>query len=118
MKSIFGLSENLAAAASYVFGPFSGIAVLIMERESKFVRFHALQSTLWFLLLMVAVWVLRFIGNFPLIGWILSIIINPVVFILTAVGVISWIFLMFKAYQNETFKIPVIGDVVWGQINK
>jgi len=118
MKSIFGLDENVAAALSYIFGPFSGIAVLVMERENKFVRFHALQSTLWFLFLMVASWMLVIIRSLPLVGWILSIIITPLLAIGTFVVIGSAIFLMYKAFGNETFKLPVIGDVVWSQINK
>jgi len=118
MKSIFGLDEKLAAALSYVFVFFSGIAVLIMERENKFVRFHALQSTLWFLALMIVGWILTFIANFPLIGWILGFIISPIQFILGLVAFGSWVFLMYKAYQGETFKLPIVGDVAWAQINK
>jgi uncharacterized membrane protein len=118
MKSIFGLQENIAAALSYVFGFFSGIAVLIMERENKFVRFHALQSTLWFLFLMIVGWVLRLVRGLPFIGWILGIIINPLLTVLGIVITASIIFLAYKAYKGESFKLPIIGDIVWAQINK
>lgn len=118
MKSIFGLDEKLAAVISYVFIFFSGIAVLIMERENKFVRFHALQSTLWFLTIMIVIWVLRFIATFPFIGWILGIVIIPVVTVLGLIAFGSWVFLMYKAHQGEMFKLPIVGDVAWAQINK
>ena len=118
MKSIFGLDENVAAALSYLVGTFSGIAILIMERENKFVRFHALQSTLWFLLLMVAGWMLGIIDKLPVIGWVLGIIITPLLAVGVFVFIGSAVFLMYKAFGNETFKIPIIGDVVWAQINK
>jgi len=118
MKSIFGLEENVAAAISYLFGPFSGIAVLIMERENKFVRFHALQSTLWFLFLMIAGWVLGIIGSLPLVGWLLGLLINPVLAVGTLIWFGSTVFLMMKAFNNEAFRLPIIGDVVWSQINK
>jgi len=118
MKSIFGLEQNLAAALSYIFGPFSGIAVLIMERENKFVRFHALQSTLWFMLIMILSWVLRLLGGLPIIGSLLGILTTPVLAIGGLLAFVSLLFLMLKAYQGETFKLPIIGDVVWSQINK
>ena len=118
MKSIFGLDEKLAAVLSYAFIFFSGIAVLIMERENKFVRFHALQSTLWFLAIMIVTWVLRFIADIRFIGWILGIVINPVLFIIGLIAFGSWVFLMYKAYQGEMFKLPIVGDVAWAQINK
>ena len=118
MKSIFGLNENIAAALAYLFGPFSGIIVLVLERENKFVRFHALQSTLWFLFLMITSWVLGVFTSIPIIGLILGLVINPVLWLGGILTFVSWAFLMFKAYSGATFKIPVIGDVVWTQVNK
>ena len=120
MKSVFGLNENIVAALSYIAGPFSGIAVLIMERENKFVRFHALQSTIWFTLIMVVGWVLGFIANLPIpiLGWILGVILTPVIAIGGFAALLSLVYLMAMAAGNKTFKIPIIGDVVWAQINK
>lgn len=121
MKSIFGLTENIVAALSYIFGPFSGIVVLILERENKFVRFHALQSTLWFMFLMIAGWMLNLIlnifGGIPILGWGLALIISPVVWLGGILYMASKIWLIIKAYQNATYKLPIIGDVVWNQIN-
>jgi len=121
MKSIFGLNENIVAALSYIAGPFSGIIVLILERENKFVRFHALQSTLWFLFLMIAGWMLdliqRVLGSIPLLGWGLGLIIGMVLWAGGILYIVSKLFLMFKAFQNAVFKMPIIGDVVWNQVN-
>ena len=121
MKSVFGLSENIAAALSYIFGPFSGIVVLVMEKENKFVRFHALQSIIWFLFLMIGGWVLQFLsailGSIPIVGILLSLVISPVLWI---GGIVYWVskaYLVFKAIQGATYKIPVVGDVVWTQVN-
>jgi len=118
MKSVFGLEQNLAAALSYVFIFFTGIAVLVLERENKFVRFHALQSALWFLVLFVVYWVLSFIGRIWLIGWILGFIISPITAVLSVVAIVSWVVLIYKAHQGETFKLPIIGDVAWARVNK
>jgi len=118
MKSIFGLDQNIAAVLSYVFGPFSGIAVLIMERENKFVRFHALQSTLWFLFIMVVGWMLGVLADIPFIGVVLGFVVAPALAIGGFLVFCSWVLLMLKAFSGETFKLPVVGDVVWSQINK
>ena len=126
MKSVFGLSENTAAALSYVLGPISGIIMLVLERESKFVRFHALQSTLWFLFLWILRWVIGFIVSvfsaIPFIGtplgWILGVIVWPVMLIWGLVLIGSKLFLMFKASSGAEFRIPLMGDVVWNQIYK
>lgn len=118
MKSIFGLDQNIAAAISYLFGFFSGIPVLIMERENKFVRFHALQSTLWSLFAAIVAWVLGRIASLPFVGWIFGQVINPVLAIGTLAAFVLILFLAYKAYNNENFKLPFIGDVAWAQINK
>lgn len=90
-----GLPKNTAAALSYVLGWLTGIVFLLIEKDS-FVRFHAMQSVITFGLLTVLVMV-------PVVGWILS----PLVMILSFV---LWLVLIFKAYQGEEFKLPVIGD--------
>lgn len=118
MKSIFGLEQNIVAALSYIFGPISGIAVLIMERENKYVRFHAMQATIWFLLLLVIGWLLAIAASLPIIGLVLGIIVSPLHYIGRIVWFLSLVFLMFKSFNNEKFKLPIIGDIVWAQISK
>ena len=122
MKSVFGLNENIAAALSYVLGPISGIFVLIAERENKFVRFHALQSTLWFLFLWVVRWVVGFvmsiITGIPLVGWLFGIVMSPVIWIWGLIFIATKVFLILRAAMGHDFKLPYVGDVAWSQINK
>jgi uncharacterized membrane protein len=78
----------------------TGIVFLIIEKENRFVRFHAYQS----LAVFGALFVLSLIAGFiPLIG-------KPISFLLAPVGLILWILLMVKAYQGERYKLPVAGD--------
>jgi uncharacterized membrane protein len=121
-KSVFDWDENVVAALSYIFGPISGIFVLVMEKENKFVRFHALQSTLWFLLLMIVGWVIGIIGtifgSIWIIGFLFRGIFSLIGGILTLISLLSLLFLMMRAYSGAMFKIPIIGDVVYSQVNK
>ena len=117
-KSVFGLSPNWAAALSYVLGPLSGIAVMVLVRDNKYVRFHALQSTLWFLMLWVAGWVCAFLTGIPLIGTLLGILLSPVYTIGVLLYFLSMLFLIWKASQGAAFKIPIFGEVAWAQVNK
>jgi len=114
MKSVFGLTENLAAALSYLFGAFSGVVVLILERENKFVRFHALQSILWFLPLKIMAAVLNLFSNIPFLGMLFT----PFVWLTWIVIILSGLFMMLKAYSGTTFKLPIVGNVAWAQIFK
>ena len=117
-KSVFDLTPNGAAALSYVLGFFTGIMVLVLERNNRYVRFHAMQSTLWFLMLTVVWWVVSILTNIPILGLLFGLVFWPVTFFGMAFYIGSKIFLIWKAYNGATFKIPVIGAVAWDQVNK
>jgi uncharacterized membrane protein len=107
-KSSTGMDENVAALLSYVFGLVTGILFLVIEKESKFVRFHAFQSILISAVLIILNLILGFI---PIIGWLISLILTPVAFIL-------WLILLYQAFQGKWFKLPIIGDFAEEQTNK
>lgn len=99
-KTSTGIKANVAALLSYVLGFITGIIFYILEKENKFVRFHAMQS----IIALGGLWVLSIIVMFmPFIGVFLVPVIN-------ILWVVLWIILMIKAYQGERFKLPVIGD--------
>ena len=100
-KSSLGLDANLAACLSYVFGFITGLLFYFLEKENKFVKFHAMQSIVVFGFFFVLNMVLLII---PVIGWILL----PISWIASFV---LWIILMIKAYQGERFKLPYAGDI-------
>ncbi|MDD5568036.1 MAG: DUF4870 domain-containing protein [Candidatus Omnitrophica bacterium] len=99
-KSSLGMEANIAAVLSYLFGFITGLIFYILEKENKFVRFHALQSIIVFGFLFMAGVVAGFL---PLVGFR----------IITLVGIIEiilWIILMIKAYQGEYLELPIIGE--------
>jgi uncharacterized membrane protein len=101
-STALGCDANVAAALCYVLGWISGVAILAVERQNRFVRFHALQSILVFGGLSVA-WFLCL--SMPLLGWLISFIVIP------PISAVLWLVLMFKAYQGERVKLPYVGDV-------
>lgn len=103
-KSTFGLEKNVACALTYVLGWLSGLVFFLAEKEDKDIRFHALQSIIFF----GAVTVICMV---PVIGWMLS----PFVFLVSFIG---WVILLIKAYQGEKLKLPVIGEIAEKQANK
>lgn len=102
-----GLDRNLAAALTYLAGFITGIVFLIVEKNSRFVRFHAMQSTVFFIAVLIASIV---INSIPLLGTFLY------AFLLFPAVLIVWLVLMFKAYSGEMFKLPVAGDFAEKQI--
>ncbi|MCR2822905.1 DUF4870 domain-containing protein [Lederbergia panacisoli] len=96
-----GLSENVAGLLCYLFWFVGGIVFLLVEKENRFIRFHAMQS----IALSAVYFVLSIILTvIPLIGWIMNLILTPVM-------VILWIILMYQAYQGKYFKLPILGEL-------
>jgi uncharacterized membrane protein len=103
-----GLEPRLAAVLCYSLLFVSGVALLVLEKENRFVRFHALQSTLAFGALFV-VYVVA--GLVPLLGPALA-------FLLSALGVVLWLHLMYRAWQGQWYKLPWVGDVAEEQLGE
>lgn len=100
-KTSSGMNQNVAGLLCYLAGWITGLIFFLIEKENKFVRFHAMQSMITFGALTVLFMALSFI---PIIGWAL-------IPILMVVQLVLWILLMVKAYQGENFKLPLVGDI-------
>ena len=101
-------NENLMGAAAYLLGFVTGIIFLVIEKENKFIRFHAMQSTI----VSAAIFIVNIVlGFIPILGWILGFLLSLGAFIL-------WIVCMWKAFQGEMFKLPYAGDLAEKQLAK
>ena len=100
-KTSTGLEQNLEALLCYVLGWVTGIIFLLLEKDNKFIRFHAVQSIIVFGAYTVIAIILGFI---PIVGWIINLLLGIAAFIL-------WIVLMVKAYNGQMYKLPVAGDI-------
>lgn len=108
--SFGNLDPNISAALSYVLPPITGVVFFLMEKNNKFVRFHAFQSILFG----VAVWIAYMISNILVVVLIGALLI-PIVSI---VSFFVWLLLMWKAYNNEEYELPYIGAIAKKQIEK
>jgi uncharacterized membrane protein len=101
--SIENFEPNVVAAFAYIFPPITGIIFFLLEKKSKFVRFHALQSVLFgaaSYILLTLLSQLRVLY----IGYLLTPFANLFLF-----GV--YLLLLWKAYQGEEYQLPYIGKV-------
>jgi uncharacterized membrane protein len=106
-----GLQRNVAGFLCYLAGFITGIFFLVAEpyKRDHFVRFHAFQaiflSVAWFAVYFALSIFLSIVpGMLWRVSWMLHSVVSLGFFCL-------WLFLMFKAYNNELFKLPVIGDL-------
>lgn len=111
-----GLAPNVAGLVCYVpccIGLIFSVVVAIVEKQSRFVRFHAFQSLLLHgvaLVLGIGINVLQFalaaIG-LGVVGMLVGLLA-----LLVVVGVLAVaILLMIKANAGEEYELPVIGPM-------
>jgi len=125
-KSALGLDGNIAALIGYIFWPIALVCVII-EKENKFVRFHAIQSLLYNALIIVAaivlVIVVIFLGIIGIasaaagssgggaIGGILGSLVSLVWLIFFLAYLAGLIYAAVQAYGNKMFKLPIVGNM-------
>lgn len=88
---------------TYTLPPITGFITLYIEKTNMEARFHALQSILFGIL---------FIGTFLILALFLPTVIRETVLaIIKTVFFAVWLYVLYKAYRNEHFELPYIGNV-------
>ena len=110
-QSSTGLQPHVAATFAYLAGPFSGLLVLLAERTSSYVRFHAWQSVIG-------------LGGLGLVVFVLlglafaSVIVSATAFrtlltiswIVWVAWILLWAVCVVKAFTRRRWKLPIAGD--------
>ena len=123
-KSALGLDGNLAAALGYPIGIIA-IICLIMEKENRFVKFHALQSILLhvaFIVVAIAVWIIGIIimiagvaaaaaTDSGALGGLAGMLFGLIWLVVIVAYIGGLIFAAVKAYQGNQFTLPIIGGM-------
>lgn len=115
------MSSNVAGLLTYVLGFITGIIFLVIEpyKNDKFVRFHAFQS-IFFNVAWVVFWIAYSIVA-SILGLVslgfLAVLMGLAGLLITLAILAYWIFLMYKAYNREEYKIPFIGDLAAKQVH-
>jgi uncharacterized membrane protein len=119
-ESSTGMTANVAGLLCYVAGWITGIVFVVLEKKSKFVKFHAWQSIMTFGVLTVIQIILSIIASIALVTlspgpWMFAHVLGIIVWVITA-GL--WIALMLLAYQGKMWKVPWAGNWAEKQANK
>jgi len=109
------LASNIAGLLAYIAGFITGIVFLVIEpyNKDKFVRFHAFQS-IFFNVAIIVFWIAFGIVSGILIRVSFGIFGLIFIFVDGLLGLaifLYWLFLMYKAYNNERYMIPFIGEI-------
>jgi len=107
------IATNVVGALTYLAGFITGTVFLVLDpyKSNSFVRFHAFQS-IFFNVAWVVFWIVWLIVSAvlkPSTAGIFGVIALPLMLIFKLAGFGVWIFLMYQAYQQRLFKLPVLG---------
>jgi uncharacterized membrane protein len=107
-----GIEPNVAAALSYILGLITGIIFLVLEKDNRYVRFHAAQSIAVSLVLVVISIGLSVLSTalvfVPILGLIVAFLLSVVLFFGTFV---LWVLLMWRAYQGREWEVPIAAGI-------
>jgi len=108
-----GVAPNVGGLLCYApccIGLIFSIVAAIVEKQSRFLRFHAFQSLLFHAaIFVVSIAVQIFLVVLGMISSGLA-LIGSLVWLLVGLALLgAYIFLMVKAYNNEEFEIPTLG---------
>lgn len=108
-------NRNLVAALSYFLGFITGVVILLVEKDDKYIRFHAMQSTLIFGGLFVINLVVGMVfSNLSFLG----LTVTTINTLISLAGLVFWIVSMVRAFKGEVFKWPIVGDIAEKQVGR
>jgi uncharacterized membrane protein len=128
-KSALGMDGNVTALIGYLIWVIALVLVFI-EKDNKFVRFHALQAVFWGIATMFGAFVLYILGIIIMFGgsivgviidaaigvpvvtlivWLLAILVFLLAVGLILGGFVGVIFAAIKSFNGVIFKLPIIG---------
>ena len=112
----YEINSRFAAVLSYTALWLTGLLFLLFERKNRFVRFHAMQSLLFFG------------GVNVLYIFLISIMVNEVPFlwglaifafvVVNVVAFVAWFVGMVGATRGKYVKLPFVGDIAERYVNR
>ena len=110
-----GVAPNVGGLLCYApccIGLIFSIVAVIVEKQSRFLRFHAFQSLFFHGACIVAGIGFQILGLIiGMISGVLALIFHMLVLLLSLGILAAQILLMVKAYNNEEYELPTIGPM-------
>lgn len=118
-KSALGMDGNVTALIGYLVG-IVALVLIFIEKDNKFVRFHAIQSILWFVGVFVALIAVFVVG--VLLGFVAGMasdMLAMAVWGITMLLYLGMFLVLFggliygaiKSYGGEMTKLPFVGNL-------
>ncbi len=98
---------GIACMLAYFVPIVGGVFFLFSEKRNKLLRFHSVQSILFWIFFGVAFVVTAILWWIPFLDGLVALVL-----------VISWVYIMYQAMQKRARKLPIIGDIARRYIYK
>ncbi len=117
-KSALGLDGNVTALIGYIIGIVALILIFI-EKDNKFVRFHAFQSVLYtvgfvvvYIVAMIVITIITVVlGAMSDILGLIGSLLYLLLFVVWLAWLVGLIFAAVKAFGGNMFKLPIVGNM-------
>ena len=111
-QSSTGLAPNTAAALAYLAWWVSGLLFFLIERDSRFVKFHAAQAlvglgAIW--ALGVGMWAIAFAAIFVSVA--VSTVLLYAAYAVWLAGIAAWAICTVRAWKGDEFELPIFGAI-------
>lgn len=105
-----GIRARTAGWLCYLFGWVTGLIFLLLEKENRSVRFHAMQSLLFFGAISIIEAIVRYFEVLFRYGFPPYVGLGGITSTLGLISFVCWIVLMVSAHRGKYLKLPIVGE--------
>ena len=109
-----GLTPEVSVLLIYLFGWISGLIFILIEKQNRSVRFHALQCIVLNIALLGVLIVLQIAAFIPILGFLFSLVVIPLVGLGTFILIVI---IIVKKFQGTDVRLPKLGDIAENVLN-
>lgn len=106
-----GLDPKIASFLAYLCPPFTGLLILLLERENAEVRFHAWHGIAFGVFLIAVGFIITILSN---LFWMMSFwlygIFSMFLLLLWITLFVVWVVLLVRAYQGAVLVLPYLTE--------
>lgn len=104
---------RFVAVLTYALGWFSGLLFTLFTRENRYVRFHALQSLIFFGAINVLDIAFVFVGVLAHhFARPMGVLLFFCFLLFNIIAFVGWLVAIVQAYRGVYYRLPLVGDIV------
>jgi uncharacterized membrane protein len=107
-RTTTGVTPGASILVAYLLGWVGGLIFVLVEKQNRSVRFHAIQSIALSIALLAVLIVFQLIALVPVVGFVFSSVIIPIV----GLGFLALIaIIVYQKYNGVDVQLPKLGEI-------